>query len=117
MQFAAWALQLVSCYTLMVALGLDHQGADLGAAAAVLFAVNVSAVLPVTPSNVGVFQAACMAVLIGAYGIGAADALGYGIILQAVEGRDGGRAGRAGAGQGGPLLARGQVARNAHGSG
>ena len=85
MQFSAWALQLVSCYVLMVALGLDHKGADLGAAAAVLFAVNVSAVLPVTPSNVGVFQAACMAVLIGAYGIGAADALGYGIILQAVE--------------------------------
>jgi phosphatidylinositol alpha-mannosyltransferase len=85
MQLAAWALQLVSCYVLMVALGLDHHGADLGAAAAVLFAVNVSAVLPVTPSNVGVFQAACMAVLIGAYGIGAADALGYGIILQAVE--------------------------------
>jgi phosphatidylinositol alpha-mannosyltransferase len=85
MQLGAWALQLLSCYALLVALGLDHQGADLGAAAAVLFAVNVSAVLPVTPSNVGVFQAACMAVLIGAYGIGAADALGYGIILQAVE--------------------------------
>ena len=85
MQFGAWALQLISCYVLMVALGLDHRGADLGAAAAVLFAVNVSAVLPVTPSNVGVFQAACMAVLIGAYGIGTADALGYGIILQAVE--------------------------------
>jgi phosphatidylinositol alpha-mannosyltransferase len=85
MQLGAWAVQLVSCWVLMVALGLDHQGADLGAAAAVLFAVNVSAVLPVTPSNVGVFQAACMAVLIGAYGIGAADALGYGIILQAVE--------------------------------
>jgi phosphatidyl-myo-inositol alpha-mannosyltransferase len=85
MQLGAWALQLVSCWVLMVALGLDHRGADMGAAAAVLFAVNVSAVLPVTPSNVGVFQAACMAVLIGAYGIGAADALGYGIILQAVE--------------------------------
>src|SRR5215207_3067446 len=85
MQLGAWALQLVSCWVLMVALGLDQRGADLGAAAAVLFAVNVSAVLPVTPSNIGVFQAACMAVLIGAYGIGAADALGYGIILQAVE--------------------------------
>jgi len=85
MQLGAWALQLLSCWVLMVALGLDQRGADLGAAAAVLFAVNVSAVLPVTPSNIGVFQAACMAVLIGAYGIGAADALGYGIILQAVE--------------------------------
>ena len=73
-----------SCYVLLVALGLEHQ-ADLGAAAAVLFAVNVSAVLPLTPSNLGVFQAACVAVLAGAYGIPAADALGYGIILQAVE--------------------------------
>src|SRR5215218_2698311 len=85
MQLAAWALQLVSCYVLMVALGLDHHGADLGAAAAVLFAVNVSAVLPVTPSNVGVFQAACVLVLNRAYGIGYADAFAYGIILQAVE--------------------------------
>ncbi|HTE64509.1 MAG TPA: lysylphosphatidylglycerol synthase domain-containing protein [Solirubrobacteraceae bacterium] len=85
MQLGAWALQLVSCYVLMVALGLDTRGADLGAAAAVLFAVNVSAVLPLTPSNLGVFQAACVLVLNRAYGIGYADAFAYGIILQAVE--------------------------------
>jgi phosphatidylinositol alpha-mannosyltransferase len=84
MQLAAWALQWLSCYVLLVALGLEDQ-ADLGAAAAVLFAVNVTAVLPVTPSNLGVFQAACMAVLVGAYGVAPAQALGYGIILQAVE--------------------------------
>jgi phosphatidylinositol alpha-mannosyltransferase len=84
MQLGAWALQWVSCYVLLVALGLEHR-ADLGAAAAILFAVNVTAVLPVTPSNVGVFQAACMAVLVGAYGVAPAQALGYGIILQAVE--------------------------------
>jgi phosphatidylinositol alpha-mannosyltransferase len=84
MQLSAWALQWVSCYVLLVALGLEHQ-ADLGAAAAILFAVNVTAVLPVTPSNLGVFQAACMAVLVGAYGVAPAQALGYGIILQAVE--------------------------------
>jgi phosphatidyl-myo-inositol alpha-mannosyltransferase len=83
-QLFAWALQWVACYLLLVALGLDNR-ADFGAAAAVLFAVNVSAVLPVTPSNLGVFQAACMAVLVGAYGISSAQALGYGIILQAVE--------------------------------
>jgi len=82
-QFAAWALQCVSCYILLAALGLDDI-AGFGAAAAVLFAVNVTAVLPATPSNLGVFQAACVAVL-GAYGVGAADALAYGIILQAVE--------------------------------
>jgi phosphatidyl-myo-inositol alpha-mannosyltransferase len=85
MQLGAWTLQLISCYVLMVALGLDTQGADLGAAAAVLFAVNVSAVLPLTPSNLGVFQAACVLVLNRAYGIGYADAFAYGIILQAVE--------------------------------
>jgi phosphatidyl-myo-inositol alpha-mannosyltransferase len=84
MQLGAWALQWLSCYVLLVALGLERH-ADLGAAAAVLFAVNVSAVLPLTPANLGVFQAACVAVLAGAYGIRAADALGYGIILQAVE--------------------------------
>jgi phosphatidyl-myo-inositol alpha-mannosyltransferase len=84
MQLGAWALQWAACYVLFVALGLDHR-VDFGAAAAVLFAVNVSAVLPVTPSNLGVFQAACMAVLVGAYGVSAPQALGYGIILQAVE--------------------------------
>ena len=49
-----------------------------------LFAVNVTAALPATPSNLGVFQAACVAVL-SAYGVGKTDALAYGIILQAVE--------------------------------
>jgi phosphatidylinositol alpha-mannosyltransferase len=83
-QLAAWAVQWVACYVLLVALGLEHR-AGLGAAAAVLFAVNVSAVLPVTPSNLGVFQAACVAVLSGGYGVAAATALGYGIVLQAVE--------------------------------
>jgi phosphatidylinositol alpha-mannosyltransferase len=82
-QLSAWAVQWLSCYVLLVALGLDER-AGIGAAAAVLFAVNVTAVLPATPSNVGVFQAACVAVL-AAYGVGYADALAYGIILQAVE--------------------------------
>jgi len=83
-QLAAWALQWLSCYVLLVALGLDER-AGLGAAAAVLFAVNVTAVLPATPSNLGIFQAACVVVLSGGYGVSQADALGYGIILQAVE--------------------------------
>ncbi len=82
-QLAAWAIQWISCYALLVALGLD-QRAGIGAAAAVLFAVNVTAALPATPSNLGVFQAACVAVL-SAYGVGQTDALAYGIILQAVE--------------------------------
>ena len=82
-QLSAWGVQWMSCYVLLVALGLDER-AGVGAAAAVLFAVNVTAVLPATPSNVGVFQAACVAVL-AAYGVGYADALAFGIILQSVE--------------------------------
>ena len=82
-QLSAWAIQWIACYALLVALGLDER-AGIGAAAAVLFAVNVTAALPVTPSNLGVFQAACVAVL-SAYGVGKTDALAYGIILQAVE--------------------------------
>jgi phosphatidyl-myo-inositol alpha-mannosyltransferase len=82
-QLLAWALQWLACYSIMLALGLQAQ-AGLAAAAAILLAVNLSAILPATPSNVGVFQAACLVVL-AAYGVGAGNALAYGIILQAVE--------------------------------
>jgi phosphatidylinositol alpha-mannosyltransferase len=68
---------------LLEAMGLGRAG--LGGAAAVLFAVNVTAAIPATPANLGVFQAACVAVLHGGYGISSADALGYGIVLQVVE--------------------------------
>jgi phosphatidylinositol alpha-mannosyltransferase len=82
-QLFAWGLQWLACYMVVLALGLQSQ-ATLVTAAAVLLAVNVSAVLPATPSNVGVFQAACLVVL-AAYGVGAGAGLAYGIILQAVE--------------------------------
>jgi phosphatidylinositol alpha-mannosyltransferase len=87
-QMAAWGLQCASCYLLLMALGLSaglSGRVGFGAAAAVLFAVNVTAVIPATPANVGVFQAACVAVLAGAYHVHTADALAYGIVLQAVE--------------------------------
>jgi phosphatidylinositol alpha-mannosyltransferase len=83
-QLAAWGLQWLSCYVLLVALGLDHE-AGIAAAAAVLFAVNITAVLPATPANLGVFQAACVAVLHTGWHVGVADAVAYGVILQAVE--------------------------------
>ena len=60
-------------------------GAGLGAAAAVLFAVNITAVLPATPANLGVFQAACAAVLHTGWHVGYGDGVAYGVILQAVE--------------------------------
>jgi phosphatidylinositol alpha-mannosyltransferase len=83
-QLSAWAIQLGACWALLAALGLNHQ-AGIGAAAAVLFAVNVTAVVPATPSNIGVFQIAVISVLHTGFGVGTADALAYGVILQAVE--------------------------------
>jgi phosphatidyl-myo-inositol alpha-mannosyltransferase len=83
-QLAAWALQALSCWILLVALGLDKH-AGIGAAAAVLFAVNITAVLPATPANLGVFQAATAAVLHTGWHIGYGDGVAYGVILQAVE--------------------------------
>ena len=83
-QLFAWAIQAAACYALFEALGLDFDG-RIAAAAAVLFAVNVTAVVPATPSNIGVFQLAVITVLTGGFDVPAADALAYGIILQAVE--------------------------------
>ena len=50
-----------------------------------LFAVNVTAAIPATPSNIGVFQLATISVLTTGFGVSTADALAYGVILQAVE--------------------------------
>jgi phosphatidylinositol alpha-mannosyltransferase len=82
-QLMAWVLQWLGCYAVLLALHFGSR-ATLVTAAAILLAVNVSAILPATPSNVGVFQAACLVVL-AAFGFGAAQSLAYGILLQAVE--------------------------------
>jgi phosphatidyl-myo-inositol alpha-mannosyltransferase len=83
-QLAAWGLQLLSCWLLLAALGLAGR-VGIAGAAAVLFAVNLTALLPLTPANVGLFQAAVVAVLAGVYDVSAATALAYGIVLQAIE--------------------------------
>jgi phosphatidylinositol alpha-mannosyltransferase len=77
-------MQCVSCYLLLIALGLDHK-TGIAAAAGVLFAVNVTAVIPATPANLGVFQAACAAVLHAGWHVPYGDGVAYGVILQAVE--------------------------------
>jgi phosphatidyl-myo-inositol alpha-mannosyltransferase len=83
-QLSAWAAQWLSCYLLLAALGLQHQ-AGIAGAAAVLFAVNITAVLPATPANLGVFQAACATVLHAGWHVGYGTGVAYGVILQAVE--------------------------------
>jgi phosphatidyl-myo-inositol alpha-mannosyltransferase len=82
-QLVAWSLQLAACAALLTAFGIETSS-RLEAAAAVLVATNIAAVLPITPGNVGVFQAACVAAL-AAYGVGASRALAYGIALQLLE--------------------------------
>ena len=111
-QAGAWALQWLSCWLLLMALGLDAR-AGVAGAAAVLFAVNATAVVPATPANVGVFQAACVAVLVGAYHVSTPEALAYGIVLQVVEVATARDHGPARARQRGPLLARGAPAHAA----
>ena len=83
-QLTAWAIQVSALYALAVAMGLEPL-MGVGGAAAVLFAVNVTAAVPATPSNIGIFQLVVISVLTTGYGVGAADALAYGVILQAVE--------------------------------
>ncbi len=83
LQLGAWTLQWLACWFLLISLGLG--GVGPGAAAAVLFAVNVTALVPATPANVGIFQAAAVAVLAGAYHVSTPEAIAYGIVLQAIE--------------------------------
>jgi phosphatidylinositol alpha-mannosyltransferase len=83
-QLSAWALQWVSCWLLLMAFGIDSR-VGIGGAAAVLFAVNATAVIPATPANVGLFQAACVAVLVGSYHFALPEALAFAIVLQVVE--------------------------------
>ena len=104
-QLIAWAIQVAACYALAVAMGLDGT-MGVGGAAAVLFAVNVTAVIPATPSNIGIFQLAVISVLTTGYGVGAADALAYGVILQGVEIATAVALGAAGPGPGGHELVR-----------
>ncbi len=82
-QLAAWAVQTLAAYAILYALNLQGK-AGLAAAAAILLAVNLTALVPITPSNIGIFQAATIAVL-AAYGVDATHTLAYSNLLQAIE--------------------------------
>ncbi|WP_028057871.1 lysylphosphatidylglycerol synthase domain-containing protein [Candidatus Solirubrobacter pratensis] len=83
LQLTAWGLQALAAYALLRALDV-HVPAPLATAAAILVAVNVTAAVPLTPSNIGIFQAACIGVLAVA-GVGSGLGLSYGLLLQAAE--------------------------------
>jgi phosphatidylinositol alpha-mannosyltransferase len=83
-QLGAWAVQLASVYAMLVGLHLAGKAGLLGAVA-VLFAINVTMLLPITPGDVGVFQAAVAAVLNAGWQIPYGAGVAYGIVLQAAE--------------------------------
>jgi uncharacterized membrane protein YbhN (UPF0104 family) len=83
MQLSAWCLQALAAFALLLALNV-HVPMPLATAAAILVAVNVTAAVPLTPSNIGVFQAACIGVLAAA-GVSSGLGLSYGLLLQAAE--------------------------------
>jgi phosphatidylinositol alpha-mannosyltransferase len=83
-QMSAWGLQWLAVYVLLVATHLGPRVGPLGAAA-VLCAVNVTMLLPATPGDVGVFQAAVAAVLHVGWNVSYGDGIAYGVILQSAE--------------------------------
>jgi phosphatidyl-myo-inositol alpha-mannosyltransferase len=69
---------------LLAALHLSSRTGFLGAVA-VLFAVNVTMILPITPGDVGVFQAVAAAVLHAGWQVPFSTGVAFGVVLQAVE--------------------------------
>ncbi len=75
---AAWSLEIVAEYLILRAF---HIEASLLIAAMLVVVVNLSFAFPITPGNVGVFQALSVVVL-GAFGVTEVSALAYGIGAQ-----------------------------------
>jgi uncharacterized protein (TIRG00374 family) len=80
-QMIGWLCQLLAVYTAMRAF---HIHSPLSAAALVLMLMNVATVFPLWPGNVGLVQLAVAAPL-AQYGVSRANALAFGIGLQAIE--------------------------------
>jgi uncharacterized protein (TIRG00374 family) len=76
-----WFLPIVSTYVLMAAFGFDL---PFAAALVVFVAIGVGTALPHPPGMVGVFQIASV-VALGMFGVPRAEALAYGIVLNAIQ--------------------------------
>ncbi|MEE8312028.1 MAG: flippase-like domain-containing protein, partial [Candidatus Binatia bacterium] len=76
-----WSLPIVSSYVLMLAFDLQL---PFAAALVVFVAIGLGTALPAPPGMVGVFQIASV-VALGLFGVPKAEALAYGILLNAVQ--------------------------------
>jgi uncharacterized protein (TIRG00374 family) len=78
---AVWSLPIVSSYVMMLGFGFDL---PFAAALVVFVAIGVGTALPHPPGMFGVFQIASV-VALGMFGVPKAEALAYGILLNAVQ--------------------------------
>ena len=81
-QAVAWLVQLGAAWAALQAFHLG--GAGLRGAALVLILTNLIGLVPLTPGNVGTFQAAALAAL-AVSGVGAGPAVAYALGLQAMQ--------------------------------
>jgi len=78
---AMWFLPILSSYVLILGFGFDL---PFGAALVIFVAIGVGTALPSPPGMVGVFQIAAV-VALGMFGVPKAEALAYGILLNAIQ--------------------------------
>lgn len=76
-----WTLPILSSYVLILGFGFDL---PFTAALVIFVAIGVGTALPNPPGMIGVFQVACV-VALGLYGVPEADAVAYGIVLNAIQ--------------------------------
>jgi uncharacterized membrane protein YbhN (UPF0104 family) len=80
-QLIGWLCQLFAVWLTMKAFSID---VDLAAAGLVLVLMNMAAIIPLWPGNVGLLQVAIAAPLVG-YGIPYAQGFAFGLGLQVIE--------------------------------
>jgi uncharacterized protein (TIRG00374 family) len=76
-----WFLPILSSYVLILGFGFNL---PFAAALVVFVAISAGTALPAPPAMIGVFQFAC-SVALGLFGVRDADALAYGLVLNAVQ--------------------------------
>ena len=80
---ATWLAQWAGIYFTLYAFGLERVG--WGGAGLLLVTITLAQAFPVLPGNLVVFQAAAVVPLTASYGVSAAEALAFSVVLQATE--------------------------------
>ncbi len=80
---ATWLAQWTGIYFTLTAFGLDRVG--WGGAGLLLVTITLAQAFPVLPGNLLVFQAAAVVPLTASYGVSAAEAIAFSVVLQATE--------------------------------